>query len=132
MEINNSSDLKAAIIRLEQQNKIQKNLVVEQFHTTYESLKPVNILKSSLNKVVHSPGVVENVINATIGLGAGFLSKKILLGGSRGILNKLLGTAVEFGVAGLVSKKSGSIKSGGISLFNKLFKPKKPLLITNK
>jgi hypothetical protein len=37
----------------------------------------------------------------------------------------LLGTAVEFGVAGLVSKNSDSIKSGGLNLLSKIFKSKR-------
>ena len=131
MEINTSADLQAAIKRLEQQSELQKEMVVEQFHETYESLKPMNLLKSSLNKVVHAPGVVENIINATLGLGAGVFSKKLLIGKSTGILKKLLGAAVEFGVAGLVSKNSGSLKSGGINLLSKIFKSNKAARINN-
>jgi len=124
MEINNTSDLHAAIKKLEQEKEMQKDMLIEQFHITYESLKPVNILKNSLNKVVHSPGAVENIINATVGLGAGLLSKKILIGKSTGIVKKLLGIVLEFGVAGLVSKNSDSIKLGGINLLSKIFKSK--------
>lgn len=131
MEINTSADLKAAIKRLEQQSELQKEIVVEQFHETYESLKPMNLLKSSLNKVVRAPGVVENIINATLGLGAGVFSKKLLIGKSTGILKKLLGAAVEFGVAGLISKNSGSLKSGGINLLSKIFKSNKAAHVNN-
>ena len=127
MEINNAADLKAAIERLESKNLAQKNIITEQYHNTIESLKPMNILKSSFNKVVRSPGLVENILNATVGLGAGFLSKKMLIGKSTSILKKLLGNAVEFGVAGLVTKNSSSIKSTGLGLFNKIFHSKKGL-----
>ena len=125
MEINNSIDLKAAIEQLENKNLVQKNVITDQFNDTLESLKPINLLKSSFNKVVRSPGLVENIINATVGLGAGFLSKKMLIGKSSSILKKLLGNAVEFGVAGLITKNSGSIKNTGLGLFNKIFHLKK-------
>ena len=125
MEINNSIDLKAAIEQLENKNLVQKNAITDQFNDTLESLKPINLLKSSFNKVVRSPGLVENIINATVGLGAGFLSKKMLIGKSSSILKKLLGNAVEFGVAGLITKNSGSIKNTGLGLFNKIFHSKK-------
>lgn len=124
MKINNSSDLEAAILRLELQNESQKDKVIDQFHATYESLKPINLLKSSLNNVVHSPGAVENIINATVGLGAGVFSKNLLVGKSTGILKKLLGSIVEFGVAGLISKNSSFLKTRGLSLLGKLFKNK--------
>ena len=127
MEINNAADLKAAIERLESKNLVQKNIITEQYHSTIESLKPMNLLKSSFSKVVRAPGLVENILNATVGLGAGFLSKKVLIGKSTSILKKLLGNAVEFGVAGLVTKNSGSIKNTGLGIFNKIFHFKKGL-----
>lgn len=127
MEINNAADLKAAIERLESKNLVQKNIITEQYHSTIESLKPMNLLKSSFSKVVRAPGLVENILNATVGLGAGFLSKKVLIGKSTSILKKLLGNAVEFGIAGLVTKNSGSIKNTGLGIFNKIFHSKKGL-----
>lgn len=125
MEINNSSELKAAIKKLELQKEMQKDLLVEHFHTTYESLKPVNILKNSLSKVIHSPAAVDNIINTSVSLGVGLLSKKLLLGKSSGIVKKLLGTAMEFGVAGMISKQSNSLKLGALNLLSKVFKSKK-------
>ncbi len=124
MEINNASDLKASIEYLERKNLMQKNVIIEIYNDTLESLKPMNLLKSSFSKIVRSPGLVENIIDATVGLGAGFLSRKILIGKSAGILKKLLGSAVEFGVAGLITKNSGVIKNIGLGLFNKIFHSK--------
>ena len=131
MDIKNALDLQEAIKKLEDKSMVQKNDLIDQFHATYESFKPINLLKSSLNKVVHSPGTVDNVINATIGLGAGVISKRLLIGKSAGILKKLFGMAFEFGVAGLVSKNSDSIKSGGINLLSKIFKSKKSSPVRN-
>ena len=125
MEINNSAELKEAIKLLEKQKSIQKERLTEQFHIAYESLKPINILKNSLNKVVNSPGVSDNIIDTSISVGAGLLSKKLLIGKSAGVVKKILGLALEFGVAGLVSKNSDAIKSGGLSLLGKFFKSKK-------
>ncbi len=125
MEINNSSELKEAIKLLEKQKSIQKERLTEQFHIAYESLKPINILKNSLNKVVNSPGVSDNIIDTSISVGAGLLSKKLLIGKSAGIVKKILGLALEFGVAGLVSKNSDAIKSSSLNLLGKIFKSKK-------
>lgn len=129
MEINNAQDLEAAIKRLTHKKDLQKDMVIDQFHEVTDSLKPINLLKSSLNKVVHAPGLVEKIINATLGLGAGVLSKKLLIGKSAGVAKKLLGTALEFGVAGLISKNSETIKNKGVDFFSKIFTKKKKLLI---
>ena len=125
MEINNSIELKAAIQHLETKHLMQKQNITDQFNDTIESLKPMNLLKSSFNKIVRSPGLVEKIIDATVGLGAGFLSKKLLIGKSTSILKKLLGNALEFGVAGLITKNSSSIKNTGLGLFSKIFHSKK-------
>lgn len=124
MGINNTADLKAAIDKLESESLVQKTVITAQYYTTLESLKPMNLLKSSFNKVVRSPGLVENILNATVGLGAGFLSKKMLIGKSTSVLKKLLGSAVEFGVAGLIAKNYGTIKNTGVGIFNKIFHSK--------
>ena len=129
MEIKNASDLEAAIIRLKHKKDLQTDQVKNQFNEAVDSLKPINLLKSSLNKVVHSPGLVEKIINATVGLGAGVLSKKILIGKSTGIVKKILGTALEFGVAGLISKNSSAIKTGGAGFLSKIFSSKKKVLV---
>ena len=125
MKINNLADLHTAIQKLEQQKESEKDLLIQQFHITTESLKPINILKNSLNKVIHSPSTVENIINTTVSLGVGLLSKKFLIGKSSSLVKKILGTAMEFGVAGLISKQSSSIKLGGLNLLSKIFKSKK-------
>ena len=129
MEIKNASDLEAAIIRLKHKKDLQTDQVKDQFNEAVDSLKPINLLKSSLNKVVNSPGLVEKIINATVGLGAGVLSKKLLIGKSTGIVKKILGTALEFGVAGLITKNSSAIKSGGAGFLSKIFSPKKKDLV---
>lgn len=126
MKINNLAELHTAIQKLEQQQERDKDLLIEQFHKTTESFKPINILKNSLNKIVHSPSTVENIINTTVSLGVGLLSKKLLIGKSSSLVKKILGTAMEFGVAGLISKQSNSIKLGGLNLLSKVFKSKKP------
>ncbi len=125
MEINNSAELKAAIKLLEQQKIIEKQILTQQFHVTYESLKPINILKNSLNKVINSPGTSDNLIDTSMSLGAGILSKKLLVGKSAGIIKKILGFVLEFGVAGLVSKNADVIKSGSLNFLRKIFKSKK-------
>jgi hypothetical protein len=130
MKINSSEELQAAIRHLEYQEKINKSKLIDQFHKTHESLKPINILKSSLGKIVKSPAAVHNVVNTAVGLGTGLLSKS-LVGKSTGIAKRLLITGLELATVGLVSKNSQSIKSRGLNLLGKIFKSKKSPKIGN-
>jgi hypothetical protein len=115
--IKNSSDLKAAITELEEKKIIQEEALLNELDAAYESLKPLNVLK----KAASSPVVRNNLLKGAIGLGAGILSKNLIIGSSAGFLKKVVGNVLEFGIAALVAKNSGKIKEKGTSLLKKLF-----------
>jgi hypothetical protein len=122
MQINSSTSLKEAIRQLEQRQFIQKEALIDQFHITYDSLKPVNIIKNEFKKLTSSisePSETKtNLINTAIGVGVGFLTKKIFIGGSAGILKRLFGTAMQIGVTKLVSANADKIKDKGMELLH--------------
>jgi hypothetical protein len=119
MHINNTTSLKAAIYQLEQRQIAQKEALVDQFHLTYESLKPLNIIKSEFSRIAGSSETKHTVLNAAIGLGTGFLTKKLFLGGSTNIFKKLFGTAIEMGVAKIVAGNADKIIEKGQELKEK-------------
>jgi len=57
-------------------------LLKEQFYITYESLKPVNLIRSSLKELFLSPNLMNNLVGTTVGVASGYLSKKIVSGSS--------------------------------------------------
>jgi hypothetical protein len=124
MEINNQADLKMAIFNLQRKSAIQKEILIEQFHATHDSLRPVNLIKNIVKDIVGSADLSTNVINSSIGLVTGFLSKKILIGGSKNIFKKILGTVIELGIANVVAKNSDGIKEKGSSFLKNIFKKK--------
>ena len=121
-KIHNSGDLKNAIIELERKRNVEEAAIKYQFKETCEILKPANILKNTVSEVAASPKFRHNILNIAIGLGAGYLSKKVVVGRSAGLLKRTLGTALQFGVASLVAKREapdGAEKKGG--LFKRIF-----------
>jgi hypothetical protein len=124
MEINNRDQLKVAIAQLEQRAIIQKQSLTVQFHTTYENLQPINIIKNQLSKLTDTSGIQNDPISAVMGLSAGLLSKKLYERGSGNIFKQIIGSAVEFGVARIVANNSEKIKEIAASFLDKLFKPK--------
>lgn len=94
-----------------------------QFDVAYESVKPLNVVKNLFQEITASPDIKNNLLNNLIGLGTGFLSKKLLLGSPHNPIKKVLGTLFEFAVANTVSKHSEGIKTIGGNLF-KLFSEK--------
>lgn len=104
--IANTLDIEVAIKRLEQKRRLQEVEMSESLQNIMESLKPVNILKNTIEEVRESTPLKNNLLKVALGLGAGYLSNKLLVGKSAGIVKKALGTALQFGVTYFVSKKS--------------------------
>lgn len=119
-KINSQIGLRAEIIRLENKRAEEEKMLKEQFHLAYESMKPINLIKSSFKNAVASgkeaiasPDLKENILNISAGLATGYLSKLLFVGVSQSPLRKLLGFALQFGIAKAVAKNPDTIKSLG-------------------
>ena len=109
--ITTALELKESIRLLEVTQVAEGRICKEQFYVVLESIKPVNLIKNTFNEVVSSPNLMNSVLGTTIGLAAGYLSNKTVVGSSENLLQKLLGTLLQFGVTTLIIKNSESIKS---------------------
>ena len=122
---NETDSLNELIITMEKKRAYQLELLKEQFPVACESLKPLNLIKSAFHEVTNSPEIKGNLLNNAIGLGTGFVSKKIVMGNSHNPIKKVLGTLLQFGVANLVSKHSEDIKLIGGNLLSRIFRSRK-------
>lgn len=107
-------DLEARIRELE---KVQTRQMAELKISAIgivESFSPSNMLKSALKDVVHSPDLRSTAINAVIGIGAGFLGKKLYVGNSRNLFKKITGSAVQFLIANFVRNKIPAIQENNL------------------
>ena len=113
---NETDSLNELIILQELQYDTQLQLLKEQFHIAYESLKPINLIKSVFHEVTATPEIKNDMASNVIGLGTGFLSKKLLVDGSHSPMRRMIGTVAQFALANLVSKHSDTIKTIGSNL----------------
>jgi hypothetical protein len=116
-KITSATGLKNAILILEADQAMQGQLLKKQFYFTYESFKPVSIIKSTLKDIAFSPHLTGNVLAIVVGLTTGFLSKKIFVGSSGNLFRKLLGSFLQAGVTNTVSQHPDAIKSFGQLIF---------------
>lgn len=107
------AELKTAIQVLEFEQTIKRQELKHQLQVIHESLKPVNLIKSTISEVVSSPYLIDNILGATAGLVSGYLTRKIVVSGSGNIFRKLLGSVIQFGVTNLVAQHTDPIKSVG-------------------
>ena len=122
MQINNSNELALAIIELEKRKVVQQSILMSQFHDTYESLKPINLIKNAFHKATDGGGAGGTILKAAGGIGVGLLTNKLLLSKSPSIIGKLLSNAVKLTATNTVFKNSDKIKAYGTAIYNNLFK----------
>jgi hypothetical protein len=112
-KISAAMELKESIQILESQQTAKGLILKEQMYITYETLKPINILKKTLQDVSASPYLIDNILGSAVGMTSGFLSKRIFVGTSGNLLRKLLGSILQFGVTNVVAQHADTIKSIG-------------------
>ncbi len=119
-KINETDSLNELILLQEQKYDTDLALLKEQFHVAYESVKPINFIKSLLHEVTTSPEIKSDIATDIIGLGTGFISKKLLVHDSDSTFKKVIGTVLQFAVANVVAKNTNTIKNIGINLYNEV------------
>ena len=123
--ITSIAELKNAIQLLEVEHVEKGQLLKEQFFITYESLKPVNLLRRTVNDIASSPYLIDNILGSAMGLVSGFVSKKIFIGASGNKLRKLLGHVLQLGVTNFVALHPGAIKTIGWSFIQHFTRKKR-------
>jgi hypothetical protein len=122
--ITSIAGLKDAIQVLEAEQSIRGQLLKDQLFLTYESLKPVNLIRNTLKEISSSPYLIDNIPGTIMGLASGYISKKVFTGASGNIFRKLLGLILQFGVTNVVTRNSEVIKSVGLSVFQHFLQKK--------
>ncbi len=105
------------ILLLEESRFIQFNDLKEQLNTTYESLKPINLIKSTFKDATEFPDIKAGIGKAAIGMASGYLLKKLIFESSANPLKKLAGVAFQALVTNVAAKNSDKIKETGINIF---------------
>lgn len=125
-KITTSTELKAAIQELELGQEQLGIEIHDQFNEALNSLRPVNLIKSAIKQATGSDEDSGNLLTNSLGFGAGYLSKVLIRATLRRPLNRVIGTAVMFGLQTLISKNPEKIKaigSGIIGIFKRRNRP---------
>lgn len=115
-----SLEFEQLILAKEAELELEGRLLKIHFQQAYESLKPLNLIKSTIKQVISGPDLKGSLVDTAMGYATGIIAKKIILGKTHNPFTKLLGTIIEMAVANKVSKNAGEIKTIGGILFKKL------------
>lgn len=121
---NHSTILKERIAFLEDRQSQEIAMLKGQALDTYESIKPVNLLKNTLKDFSSQPALKENILDGAIGIATGYLTKKLVVGTSNNPIKKIAGTLFQVAITTLVAKNSSKIKAVGEVLLKHLLNRK--------
>lgn len=124
--ITSAIELKNAIQLLEVEQAIDEQLLKEQFYITYQSLKPINLLRNTIHEITNSTDLKDSLLGTAAGLVTGYVSRKIaMIGASGNLLRGLLGSVLQLGVTNVVSQNPDTIKSIGQYIFQHILRKKR-------
>jgi len=112
-KIDSETGLRDAILQLEIQRTKEGKILKEQFYLAVDSVKPINLIKNTFKEAVASRDLKYDIVNTSVGLTAGYLSKIVFTSVLKTPLTKLLGTALMFGITNLVARNPETVKSLG-------------------
>lgn len=115
--------LKESIRLLEIRQAEEGQQLREQFKITYESLKPINLIKNSLNDIVNSAEIKNSLFETVVSLVSGYLTQKFIVNSKSNVFVKLFGVLMQFGITNLVSKNAETIRTFIANLVERFTNP---------
>lgn len=80
-------------------------ILKEQYHSTIDSYKPFNLIKSATREFISNPNLKSNIIKGAIGLGTNYISKNIVNENSVNSVKRTLGRVIQFAFKKFIEKK---------------------------
>jgi len=115
--------LKESIRLLEIRQVEEGQALKEQFRITYESLKPLNLIKSSLNELTSSVEIKNSLFETIVSILTGYLTKKMMVSSKSNPFMKILGALLQFGVTSIVAKNAESIRNYIMGIIDRFIQP---------
>ena len=123
-QITSIEGLRNKIRLLKDEQALKEQELKKQLTITLESLKPVNLVRSTFIHVVSSPYFIDNMVGIGVGLATGYLSGKIVTGASRVIVRRLFGAFLQSGIARLVNQRHVTSASPRQPVIKNIFRKK--------
>lgn len=98
-------ELQSRIAFLKTKKEQDFMLVQNQFRSTVESLKPINLLRTATFEFMSAPNLKSKLINSAISYGKDYLTNNVLSANSKSPFKRMLGKAINFGFKNLLLKK---------------------------
>jgi hypothetical protein len=116
--------LKERISQLEVKQAEEGKALKQELMNTVESLKPVNLLRSSVQEFANSEELKKTLFETTISLVNGFLAKQLIKPNPSNLVLKLVTTLLQLGVTNILTHNRDTISNFISSWIEKLIPDK--------
>lgn len=103
--------LKESIRILEIRQAEEGQQLYAQLRITYESLKPINLIKNSVKELAESFEIKNSLFETIISIVSGFMTQKFIVNSKSNVFMKIFGVLMQFGITNLVSKNAETIRT---------------------
>jgi hypothetical protein len=110
-QIQTLSDLEDAIKLLKFKKAEDEKLLKELFFMTYESVKPINMIKNIFKEPIEPQYIKDSLVTTSVGFGVGYLSKMLFQGVVRVPFKNFIGSALMVSVENLIVKNPAVVST---------------------
>jgi hypothetical protein len=103
--ITTPSELQNHISLMNKRSRLLEESISGKVHNIREGLKPVNLIKNTFSSLGSGIKTKKNLVNATVGVGLGFLAYRMIAGKTPNILKKTTARAVQLGVTSFMARR---------------------------
>jgi len=117
------SSLKESIRLLEIRQAEEGKILKEHFAITVESLKPINLIKSSIKDLTSSVDLKNSLFETVFSIVAGYITKRMVVSSKSNPLLKILGAVLQFGVTSVLAQNAENIRNLINNLIDRFWHP---------
>lgn len=110
METYTVESLREKIMELQIRQAEEGKVLKAQLVTTYDNLKPVNIVKSIVGDVFDSKSLRDEFVNSAVAYTTGLITRKLIIGTSKNQALRLFGLGIQLAMTTLMSKNYAAVK----------------------
>ena len=89
---------------LEEQQDREWCAIKDEIDEIKENLKPLNLIRNTVQEINEAVGFKSDIAQAAIGIGIGYLAKKLVIGKTDSTFKNILGSILQLAVTTLVAK----------------------------
>ena len=119
--INSSVELKARISLLQAQALEERLALKQEITEIINNINPIKLITHGLKEIITSEEMKEGLFSLTMGMSAGYIAKKIVVGNSENAIQHIAGNVVGMVVSKNVAMHSDQIRSAGMLILKGIF-----------